>query len=115
MIVTGLAVVAVIRFGKLFYWMAYCNIDCLSTDNAPDKTLASGYLLQSSDCNQKISFTLTLKTEAIFSANNVEGMYLPISIELIVCRETLTLAANSACVMFNFARSTFKLFFIVNL
>ena len=34
--------------------------------------------------------------EAIFKASRVEGTYFPISIEFMVCRETLTFSARSA-------------------
>lgn len=53
------------------------------------------------------------KTFAIFKANIVEGTYLPASIELMVCLETPILLARSSCVIFFIARSTRRLFFIL--
>ena len=49
---------------------------------------------------------------AIFNASTVEGVYLLLSIEFIVCRDTPTCSASSACVMFFTARSMRILFFM---
>src|SRR5688572_5827997 len=68
--------------------------------------------LQSLSSKKKISSTRLLKTLAILSDNRVDGTYFPISIELIVCRETPTFSASSAWVILCFARSTLSVFFI---
>ena len=60
-----------------------------------------------------MSSTRVLKTEAIFNARRVEGLYFPISIELMLWRDTLTFAAKSACVISCLALSTFKVFVIL--
>src|SRR5690606_25109765 len=70
------------------------------------------YLHQSFSSNVKISSTVVLNVLAILRESKVEGTYLPTSIELMVCLETLTFSANSPCVIFCFARSTFIVFFI---
>lgn len=60
----------------------------------------------------KISSTVVSKIVAKRRAKSAEGTYLPNSIAFMVCRLTWIRLANSACVMFLFARSTFILFFM---
>lgn len=54
----------------------------------------------------KIASIGVLKYLAILRASMVEGMYLPDSIEMIVCRDTPTACARISCVISFFARST---------
>jgi len=68
--------------------------------------------VQSASTSVKILSAVVWKTNAIFSASSVDGTNFPISIEFIVCLDTPTFSANSACVKFCFARSTLIEFFI---
>src|SRR6185437_910246 len=67
---------------------------------------------QSPSSNKNISSTLVLNTAAIFNTRIPDGIYFPISIELMVCLETFTLSAIAAWVRLCLARSTFIVFFI---
>lgn len=57
--------------------------------------------------------TFVLNTLAIFSARMVEGINFPNSMALIVCLETFTFSANSACVILYLALSTLIEFFML--
>lgn len=57
--------------------------------------------------------TVVPKASAILSAKTVEGMNLPVSMELTACLDTPILSASSACVQFFFALSTLIVFFII--
>lgn len=67
---------------------------------------------RSSASSTKIFSTATPKTRAMRKARTVDGINLPDSIALMVCLDTLTFSANSACVIFCIARSTLIVFFM---
>lgn len=70
--------------------------------------------IQSLSSNVKISFTLFPNTAAIFKDKTVEGIYLPDSIALMVCRLTFTASANCCWVIRWTARSTRKVLIIIH-
>jgi hypothetical protein len=69
-------------------------------------------LQKNQSSNQKSSFTVLANTPESFKASSVEGMYLPVSNDMMVCLLTLTNSANSAWDKANSARSCLILFFI---